>query len=91
MEWDAARDQQFNARIILVASDRRNLLHDVAEVLAKMDVNIMQFNMRRQDDLAIGRIILEVKNLAQLTTVLKRLRQIREVIRVQRHDQGTDW
>ena len=91
VEWDAARDQQFNARIILVASDRRNLLHDVAEVLAKMDVNIMQFNMRRQDDLAIGRIILEVKNLAQLTTVLKRLRQIREVIRVQRHDQGTDW
>ncbi len=91
VQWDSHRDQHFNSRIILVANDRRNLLRDISDALAKLDVNIQQFTMRRQDDLAIGRFVLEVKNLGQLTSILKKLRSLPKVIRVERHDHGADW
>jgi hypothetical protein len=47
--------------------------------------------MRQQEDLAIGRYVLEVKDLNHLTQIMKRLRAIPKVILVERHDQGNDW
>jgi GTP pyrophosphokinase len=91
VDWDSQKDAHFNTRIRLVAKDRRQLIRDITEVLSKMDVNIMQFTMRQQEDLAIGRYVLEVKDLGHLTQILKRLRAIPKVILVERHDQGTDW
>jgi (p)ppGpp synthase/HD superfamily hydrolase len=74
-----------------VAKDRRQLIRDITDALSKLDVNILQFTMRRQDDLAIGRYVLEVKDLGHLTQILKRLRAVPKVILVERHDQGADW
>ncbi|MFA7332172.1 MAG: bifunctional (p)ppGpp synthetase/guanosine-3',5'-bis(diphosphate) 3'-pyrophosphohydrolase [Candidatus Delongbacteria bacterium] len=89
--WDSPRDQQFNTRVRLVARDRKHLIRDITETLSKLEVNILQFTMRKQDDLAIGKYILEVKDLTHLTQILKRLRAIPKVILVERHDQGADW
>jgi len=89
--WDSPRDQQFNTRVRLVARDRKHLIRDITETLSKLEVNILQFTMRRQDDLAIGKYVLEVKDLTHLTQILKRLRAIPKVILVERQDQGADW
>jgi GTP pyrophosphokinase len=91
VSWESQRDAQFNARVRLVAKDRRQLIRDITDALSKLDVNILQFTMRRQDDLAIGRYVLEVKDLGHLTQILKRLRAVPKVILVERHDQGADW
>jgi GTP diphosphokinase / guanosine-3',5'-bis(diphosphate) 3'-diphosphatase len=91
VEWDSDRNQHFNSRIMLVATERRNLIRDISDILAKMDVNIIQFTMRKQDELAIGKFVLEVKNLGHLSSILKKLRSLKKVIRVIRHDSGTDW
>ena len=89
--WESQRDAHFNTRVRLVAKDRRQLIRDITETLSKLDVNILQFTMRRQDDLAIGRYVMEVKDLGHLTQILKKLRAIPKVILVERHDQGADW
>lgn len=91
VSWDSHQEHHFNARVLLVATDRRHLIRDITEALSKMDVNIQQFTMRKQDDLGIGKFVLEVQNLSQLTSILKKLRSLPKVIRVERHDQGADW
>lgn len=91
VSWDTHQEHHFNARVLLVATDRRHLIRDITETLSKLDVNIQQFTMRKQDDLGIGKFVLEVKNLSQLTGILKKLRSLPKVIRVERHDQGADW
>lgn len=91
VEWDSERHDTFNSRLMVVATDRKSLIHDISETLAKLDVNISQFTMKRQEELAIGRIVIEVKNLSQLQTIINRLKAIPKVIRVDRHDQSADW
>jgi GTP diphosphokinase / guanosine-3',5'-bis(diphosphate) 3'-diphosphatase len=91
VSWDSHRDHHFNARVLLVSPDRRHLIRDITEVLSKLEVNIIKFTMRRQDELAIGKFILEVKNLSQLTMILKKLRGLPKMIRVERHDRSADW
>jgi len=91
VSWDSRKDAHFNTRVRLVAKDRRQLIRDITEALSKLDVNILQFTMRQQEDLAIGRYVLEVKDLNHLTQIMKRLRAIPKVILVERHDQGNDW
>lgn len=91
VEWDSERSDSFNSRLMLVATDRKSLIHDISEALAKLDVNISQFTMKRQEELAIGRIVIEVKNLSQLQQIINKLKSIPKVIRVDRHDQSADW
>ncbi len=91
VSWDSSREHHFNTRIRLVATDRKHLIRDITETLSKLDVNILQFTMRKQDELAIGKYIMEVKSLGHLTQIMKKLRSIAKVIRVERHDQGSDW
>lgn len=91
VSWDSNREHHFNTRIRLVATDRRHLMRDVTETLSKLDVNILQMTMRKQEELAIGKYVMEVQSLSHLTQILKRLRAIPKVIRVERHDQGADW
>jgi guanosine-3',5'-bis(diphosphate) 3'-pyrophosphohydrolase len=87
VEWDADRDVHFNVRIHLVGEDRKNLLHDITEVIAPLDVNIIYIDMKAEDTVVSGRLILEVKSLAHLTRILKRIRNVKGVIEVRRLDE----
>jgi len=82
-----ADSNYFLARIIIVSEDRRNLLNDITEVLARMEINIRQFNMRKQDNLAIGKFILEVLDRDHLNQVIHHLKRIKGIVRVERRDE----
>jgi GTP diphosphokinase / guanosine-3',5'-bis(diphosphate) 3'-diphosphatase len=85
--WDVSNRDHFLARIIVMGEDRRNMLHELTNVLTKMDINIRQFNMRKQDNLAIGKFVLEVLNREHLERVIKQLKGIKGVVRVERRDE----
>ncbi len=85
--WAVADSNYFLARIIIVSEDRRNLLNDITEVLARMEINIRQFNMRKQDNLAIGKFILEVLDRDHLNQVIHHLKRIKGIVRVERRDE----
>jgi len=87
VEWDADRDVQFNVRIHLTGEDRKNLLHDITEAISPLDVNIIYIDMKAEDTLVAGRLILEVKSLAHLTRIMKRIRSVKGVIEVRRLDE----
>jgi len=87
VDWDADREAKFNVRVKLVAEDRKQLLGDVTVGLAKEDVNMLYIEMKREDQFASGRLVLEVKSLVHLQRVLKRIRAIPGVIHVERLDE----
>ncbi|MBK6910535.1 MAG: bifunctional (p)ppGpp synthetase/guanosine-3',5'-bis(diphosphate) 3'-pyrophosphohydrolase [bacterium] len=89
VEWDADREAKFNVRVKLVAEDRQQLLGDVTVGLAKEDVNMLYIEMKREDQFATGRLVLEVKSLLHLQRVLKRIRAIPGVLHVERLDEET--
>jgi len=86
--WDVSKSEYFLARIIVMGEDRRNMLHELTNVLTRMDINIRQFNMRKQDNLAIGKFVLEVLNREHLERVIKQLKGIKGVVRVERRDEA---
>jgi GTP pyrophosphokinase len=86
VEWDVAKDSHFNVRIQLTGEDRKNLLHDITQTIMPYDVNILHIDMKAVDTTVQGRLILEVKNLAHLTKILKRIRGVKGVIEVRRLD-----
>jgi guanosine-3',5'-bis(diphosphate) 3'-pyrophosphohydrolase len=87
VEWDVDKDVHFNVRVHLIGEDRRNLLHDITDAIAPLDVNIVHIEMKAEDTIATGRLILEVKSLAHLTRIMKHIRNVKGVIEVRRLDE----
>jgi GTP pyrophosphokinase len=87
VEWDVDREATFNVRVRLLAHDRSKLLNELTEAMGKEDVNIRYLEMKREDSFAVGTLVLEVKSLPHLTRVFRRMKQIKEVIHVERLDE----
>ncbi|MBI5059705.1 bifunctional (p)ppGpp synthetase/guanosine-3',5'-bis(diphosphate) 3'-pyrophosphohydrolase [candidate division KSB1 bacterium] len=87
VEWDVDREARFNVRIRLLSYDRSRLLNELTEAMSKEEVNILYLEMKREDSFAIGTLVLEVKSLPHLTRVMRRMKQIKDVIHVERMDE----
>jgi len=86
VEWDVDRDRQFMVRLHLIGEDRRNFLRDVSEAIASSDTNIISVEMKSEDSLVYGNLIVEVKNLQHLTRVINKIDSVKGVIRIERLD-----
>jgi GTP pyrophosphokinase len=87
VDWDVDREARFNVRVRVMASDRANLLGELTSAMSKENVEILYIEMKREDTFAIGRLVIEVKSLNHLTRVMKRMRQIKGVVHVERLDE----
>ena len=86
VEWDVDREATFNVRIRVIAKERQRLLSDLTQAMAKDDVNILYLEMKKEDAFAIGHLTVEVKSLPHLTRVFKHMKDIKDVIHVERLD-----
>jgi len=84
VEWDVDRDTHFNVRLRIMATDRKNLLRDVTEAIASQDVNIIHLEMKKEDAVTVGHMILEVKSLPHLTRIIRRVVAIQGVFHMER-------
>lgn len=84
--WDVETEDRFSARVYVVADDRPDLLRDVAVVLSQFKVNITSVTFHAEDNLAIGHLLIHVRNLPHLTRVLGQIHQIKGVMKVERED-----
>jgi len=84
VDWDTDRDQAFPVEISLLCDDRRNLLVDVAKVIADRDINILKTDMTSEGSLCKGVFTLQVKNLKQLDLVMKSMVKVKGVHKVTR-------
>jgi guanosine-3',5'-bis(diphosphate) 3'-pyrophosphohydrolase len=82
--WDVDKDRLFLVRLSIYGDDRENLLADVAMAISRSGTNIKQGMMDAEDDHAIGDFLVEVKNVAHLGRVMKAIRAVKGVTRVER-------
>jgi GTP pyrophosphokinase len=85
-QWNLGEESALPVRIRVVALDRRGLLRDVTDVCAQQKLSIDGVNSETdpRDHIATIEMRTAVRNQAQLKDVMKKLRGVRSVVRVER-------
>jgi GTP pyrophosphokinase len=68
----------------VTAADRRGLLRDIGDALAREKINVSAVRTQNRDDLAFMRFTFEIADLAQLKRAFTAVRALKGVIRVAR-------
>lgn len=92
VSWGGKPKQVYPVRVVIDSYDRSGLLRDVSVILDKSGLNVLAMNSRSDE----GRkgvsvrmeITIEVSSFDELSAVMSRLRQIPNVIGVQRLDEN---
>jgi GTP pyrophosphokinase len=82
-EWGKG-EGSYAVDIAVTASDRRGLLRDIGDALAREKINVTAVRTQSRDDLAFMRFTFDVGNMAQLKRALAQMREVKGVIRVAR-------
>ena len=85
VEWDAAQDGVYQVEIEVEALDRVGLLKDILAAVTEIRTNVVSVNARvRKDKVGIVNIVVDIRNVTQLTAVMQRIGQLPEVHSVER-------
>jgi GTP pyrophosphokinase len=84
VNWTVEVEEEFKVQLSILGEDRKNLLRDIAQAIANNNVNILNLDIKSKDKLAIGKIIVEVKNLPHLTRLINAINKIKGMISVER-------
>ena len=83
--WGKARaEETYPVDVLVTANDRRGLLRDIGEALAREHINVTGTRSQSRDDLAAMRFSFEVANVSHLRKALAVIKDVRGVIRVVR-------
>lgn len=88
VSWDASSDQVFLVKLIIQASDRKNLLSEIGHVMSGAGANIQSGEFGSEDGMARATMVVEVRNLNDLRRILESVRQIPGVERIDRYQVG---
>jgi GTP pyrophosphokinase len=89
VDWDMEASQLYPVSIKIEAWDRTGLLRDIATVVAEQRVNMSAAGVRVYDDkTAVVSATIEIDSLSQLSRLLERLEQVRDVHTVAREAPG---
>ncbi|MFO7653302.1 MAG: bifunctional (p)ppGpp synthetase/guanosine-3',5'-bis(diphosphate) 3'-pyrophosphohydrolase [Candidatus Krumholzibacteriia bacterium] len=86
--WDASSDQTFQVKLIIMARDRRNLLADISKACSDEGANIQSGEFSSENEVARATLVVEVRNLNNLQHILRRIKQIPHVERIERYQLG---
>ena len=86
--WDAAPDQIFLVKLVIHASDRKNLLAEVTQVIGLENANIHSGEFGGEGGLAKATLVVEVHNLNDLQKILKAVQRIPGIERIDRYQVG---
>ena len=86
-QWDkrpGLGEGSYTVEMSVTAADRRGLLRDVGDALAREKINVTAVRTQSRSDLAFMRFTFEVCDLAQLKRAFALVRELKGVIRVAR-------
>ena len=85
VEWEAVPAQTYPIAVRVEAYDRTGLLNDITQVVAENKVNIVAASVAvGPDHVAIVRATLQVASVSQLSRVMGRIEQLKDVLSVSR-------
>jgi GTP pyrophosphokinase len=82
-EWGKG-EGSYTVDVAVSATDRRGLLRDIGDALAREKINVTAVRTNSRDELAFMRFTFDVGNMAQLRRALAQVREVKGVIRVAR-------
>jgi GTP diphosphokinase / guanosine-3',5'-bis(diphosphate) 3'-diphosphatase len=85
VEWEASPDGTYHVEIEVEALDRVGLLKDILGAVTETKTNVVSVNARvRKDKVGIVNIVVDIRNVTQLTAVMQRIGVLPEVYSVER-------
>ena len=86
INWLQIEQQHYLAPVVIVAHDRAGLLRDVAAVVADAGINMTAVSSNTNASLqkAIIAATLEIEGIDQIEPIFERLRQVKNVVSVNR-------
>ncbi len=86
VKWETQKDLLFVASIRVDAKDRQGLLSDITSAIAKSTCDIRGASIKTKDGIATDDFDVDVKNLADLNNLMKSIRHVKGVHKVERLD-----
>jgi GTP pyrophosphokinase len=77
-------EERYTVEIGVSATDRRGLLRDIGDALAREKINVTAVRTQTRDEVAFMRFTFEVANMAQLKRALAQVRTVKGVLRAGR-------
>ena len=84
VEWDTRKDQSFIVKLDVLVQDRKNILKDITQAIADTDTNVRGAEIKGGETASMGNFIIEVKNISHLNKTLKKIKNVKGVIQVER-------
>jgi len=84
VEWDVDKDKRFFVKLKILAYKRNKFLNDVSESITDTNTNIVNMDLATEDSFINTKIVVQVKNLNQLTRIISKMQNIDGVISVER-------
>ena len=86
VDWDIGLDKEYTVGIEIVCNDRNGMLSEILAVPSEMKVNIHTINAtpNRRNKTSTVLLGLNVSNIDQISQVMTRVRQLKDVYRVTR-------
>jgi GTP pyrophosphokinase len=90
VEWGDTDVQNYPVNILIHANDRHGLLSDITRTLSDDKINVLAINTlsNKKDQTARMAVTIEIRDLQQLTRIMDRISQLRNVIDVTRGSHG---
>src|SRR5206468_10538583 len=83
LDWGKG-EGSYTVDMTVTAADRRGLLRDIGDALARERINVTAVRTQSRDELAFMRFTFDVANLGQLKRAFAVVRSLKGVIRVGR-------
>ena len=84
VEWDVGKDQSFMVKLNVMVQDRKNILRDITQAIADTDTNVRGAEIKGGETTSMGNFIIEVKNISHLNKTVKKIKNVKGVIQVER-------
>ncbi|MBD3232798.1 MAG: RelA/SpoT family protein [candidate division Zixibacteria bacterium] len=84
VEWDVHKDMAFMVKLNLLVEDRKNIIKDITEAVASVDINVRGAELHSLEPHAKCSMVIEVQNINQMNKAIKRLKNVKGVIEVER-------
>jgi GTP pyrophosphokinase len=86
VEWAESDARYYPVNLLIHANDRHGLLSDITRTLSDEKVNVIAVNTmsNKKDQTARMAVIIEIRDLQQLTRIMDKISQLRNVIDVRR-------
>ncbi len=85
VEWEASTDGTYQVALEVEAQDRIGLLKDLMAAISETKTNMVSVNARvRKDKVVVIHVVADIRNVTQLTAVMQRIGQLKDVYSVER-------